>query len=270
LTKPVKKSLLRRAFANQYNAILLGAAGVFALVTFSWVPLIIGAGVEALWLVLGTDTPFFRAWVERQENDEAKQELAQQAAHALATLAPAYVERFRALEQIAQDINRMADDNPSLETRLIQGEMDKLGKLLNSFLQMATMHQRLSSYLAQNSETEIQRDINRCEQALAAEKEREVRDSLQQSLGLAQKRMRQHTSIESAYKVVSVKMDTLEKSFRYLRSHILAIGKREELAEEIDGLILGVQSVEDLDAETDPLMEELDLARRKRAGALKQ
>jgi len=260
-----KKSILRRAFANQYNAILLGGAGLFALVTFSWLPLLIGAGVETLWLVLGADTPFFKQWVAQQEEGEAKEELAKQAALALKTLKPSYVDRFRALEQMAQDINRMADDNPSLETDLVASEMNKLGKLLDAFLQMALMHQRLSTYMAQNNETEIQRDINRCEQSLAAERDREVKASLQQSLALAQKRMKQHADIESAYKVVSVKMDTLEKSFRYLRSHILAIGKREELTEEIDGLIHGVESVEALNAETDPLIEELAAARARRA-----
>ena len=70
-----------------------------------------------------------------------------------------------------------------------------------------------------------------------------------------------HASIASAFKVVTIKMDTLEKAFRYLRSHILAIGKHEELSTEIDELVLGVDSVEQLQAETDPLMDELRGAR---------
>jgi hypothetical protein len=61
--------------------------------------------------------------------------------------------------------------------------------------------------------------------------------------------------------VVTIKMDTLEKAFRYLRSHILAIGKHEELSTEIDELVLGVDSVEQLQAETDPVMDELRSAR---------
>ncbi len=269
MTKPPPKSLFRRAFANQYNAILMAGAGLFAIATFSWLPLLVGAGIETLWLVLGADTPFFRAWVERQESGEAKVQLAKQAADALTHLPKSYVDRFHALELVAQDINKMAEDNPSLENRLIQDEMNKLGGLLNSFLQMAILHNRLSVYMASNSETDIQRDINRCDQALSVEKDRDVRLTLQQSMALAQKRMKQHTSIESTFKVVSVKMDTLEKSFRYLRSHVLAMGKDEELTEEIDGLILGVQSVEDMNAETDPLIEELSRARAKSARAQK-
>lgn len=262
-----KKSLFRRAFANQYNFILLGGAGLFALATFSWLPLLVGAGVEALWLALGADTSLFRRWVDKQESAEERAALAKQAAVALAQLEPAYVARFRQLEALGQEIQQMAEENPSLETSLIQDEMSKLGRLLHSFLAMAGMHQRLSRYMGENSETEIQRDINRLERAMAGERNREVQASLRQNLALAEKRLRQQTNIAAAFKVVSIKMDTLEKAFRYLRSHILAIGKREELAEEIDGLIVGVESVEELSAETEPLMDELSGARAAAATA---
>ena len=256
-----KKSLLGRAFANQYNYILLGGAGLFALATFSWLPLVVGAGVEALWLTFGPDTGFFRRWVEKQDTVEARERYAKQAATALAALDKGYVSRFKQLEALAEEINKLAEDNPSLENDLLAEEMKKLGSLLNSFLQMAVVHQRLGEYIGDNSETEIQREINRLERALTGEKSREVQASLRQNLALEQKRMRQHGSIASAFKVVTIKMDTLEKAFRYLRSHILAIGKHEELSTEIDELVLGVDSVEQLQAETDPVMDELRSAR---------
>jgi hypothetical protein len=262
-----KKSLLRRAFANQYNYILLAGAGLFALATFSWLPLLVGAGIEALWLTLGADTSLFRRWVNIQESVEQKEALEKQAAAALAALEPGYVARFRQLEELGREISDMAAENPSLETSLIQDEMNKLGRLLHSFLQMAVVHQRLASYIGENSETEIQRDIKYYERALASEKDREVQGSLRQSLALAQKRMQQHGSIASAFKLVSLKMDILEKAFRYLRSHILGIGKREELSAEIDELIIGVESVEQLGAETGPLMDELGGARAAGAAA---
>jgi len=267
--KPRKKSLFRRAFANQYNYILLAGAGLFSIATFSWLPLLVGAGVEALWLTFGPDTPFFKNWVEQQDRKEDRDRLAQQSASALAMLQPGYVSRFKQLEALAQEISQLAEDNPSLETSLIQDEMKKLGGLLNSFLQMAVVHQRLGDYIGDNSETEIQREINRLERLLTSEKSREVQASLRQNLALEEKRMRQHASIASAFKVVTIKMDTLEKAFRYLRSHILAIGKREDLASEIDELVIGVDSVAQLEAETEPLMDELRTARAASARSQK-
>lgn len=256
-----RKSLYRWAFANQYNYILLGGAALFSLATFSWLPLVVGAGVEALWLALGTDTQFFREWVDSQESAEERARVAAAAAEALRTLQPNYVTRFRDLEAIADDIRRLAGDNPSLEASLIQAEMSKLGALLQSFLHMAVTHQRLVEYLQEENETDIQRDIQHSERLLATEKDLTVSTSLRQSLTLAQKRMRQHGKIESAFKVLTVKMDTLEKSFAYLRSHIVAIGRNEELTEEVNTLVLGIESVEALAEETAPLLTEVRQAK---------
>ena len=95
--KPKKRSLFHRAFWNQYNFILLGAAGLFSIATFTWIPLVLGAGVEALWLVLGADSSPFKRWVAIQEGVERRDELKQQAKTALAALEPAYKQRFSEL-----------------------------------------------------------------------------------------------------------------------------------------------------------------------------
>jgi hypothetical protein len=255
------RSLWRRAFFNQLNFILMGGAALFALTTFSWIPLLLGAGAEALWLVLGADSSLFRRWVAVQEGKERQQELERKAAEAVASLRPSYLERFKALEEIAEEIRKLAADNPSLETQLVQTEMDKLGQLLHTFLHMAVVHQRLASYLEEGYETEIQRDIDRCDQALKRERNTEVVSTLRQSLALAQRRLAQHGSIEASFKVVSLKMETLEKSFRYLKSHVIAISSQEELTKEIDELITGVEAVEDLGAETEGLLNDIGRAR---------
>src|SRR5215831_12082682 len=260
-TPPKRPSVWRRAFANQYNFIFIGASALFALTTFSWIPLLLGAGAEALWLTLGADSTFFRRWVALQEGKERQQEVERKAIAAAQSLSPQYLERFRELEAIAEEIRKLASDNPSLETQLVKPEMDKLGRLLHTFLQMAVVHQRLAAYLDEGYEGEIERDIDRCEKGLARERNPEVVVSLRQSLGLAEKRLKQHHSIQASFKSVSLKMETLEKSFRYLKSHVIAVASQEELAQEIDELITGVEAVEELGDQTDSLLSDIDRAR---------
>src|SRR3954470_16618575 len=92
-----KPSLVHRAFWNQYNFILLGAAGLFSIATFTWIPLLLGGGIEALWLVLGADSTPFKRWVAIQEGRERQEEMKKHAASALQLLEPAYLRRFRDL-----------------------------------------------------------------------------------------------------------------------------------------------------------------------------
>ena len=269
LNRKKNPGLFKRAFANQYNYILLGGAGLFALATFSWLPLVIGAGIETLWLVLGADSKPFRRWVLAQETKEAEQAVEQQSKQALAELGPSYVARFEELCQLGTEIQELGEKNRSLEARLLAAEMTKLGKLLHGFLQMAVVHQRLGGFLDSDDANDIERDIRSAENALRSEKNREVAAGLRQSLGLAQKRLQQHVRISDMHRLLEVKMGTLEKSFQYLRSHILGVGTREELAQEIDDLIVGVESVESLSEETTGLLTDLESARAARASGAK-
>lgn len=255
-----KRSLLNRAFHNQYNYILLGAAGLFSIVTFTWLPLLVGGGIEALWLVLGADSSPFKRWVAIQESLEARQDLEKRAKDALTTLEPDQLRRFKELERLSEQIQDLAKQNPSFETQMLQGEMDKLGKLLHSFLDMAVTHQRLGHYMAENDENDMRRDIEATERAMRNEQNAEVLAGLKQSMALAQKRLKQHQSIEASYRLLGVKMDTLEKSLRYLESHVVAIQQKEELSQEIDELILGVDTVSEISTETEGTLADLRAA----------
>jgi hypothetical protein len=250
-------SVLRRALLNQYNYIFLGGTGLVSLATGSWFPALVGVGAEILWVVLGADSAPFRRWVALQETKEAKQRLLGEVARLASSLDAGYIERFDALKAMADEIQTLAQDNKGFEISLLQTEMAKLGQLLHSFLKMAANHQRLQRYLAQNPVSDVERDIARCQRAMKQESDPRVQASLRQALELAQKRLKQHLQVEGAWKALSVQMDTLEKAFDYLKSHILGIGSGAELAEELDNLVSGVSTVTELEASTSELMDEL-------------
>lgn len=264
-------SLLKRAILNQYNYIFLGGAGLFSAVSGSWLPAIVALGVEVLWVVLGADSAAFRRWVEKQESNEAKQRLLAEVASLASSLEESYSQRFEALRKLSEEIQGLARENQGLATSLLQDEMAKLGQLLHSFLRMASHHQRLTRYLTDNPIAEIERDIARGQRALRQEEDPRVTASHKQALALAQKRLKQHQQIEAVWKSLSVQMETLEKSFDYLKSHILGIGTPEELAHELDNLVSGVSTVSELEASTSELMGDLDgqAAARKVANVVK-
>jgi hypothetical protein len=255
-------TLLRRAVLNQYNYILLGGTALFTVASGSWLPAVVGAGAEVLWLVLGADSRTFRRYVERQEQKEEAARLRKEAAETLAGLEERTRDRYAALERMSAEIHGLARENKGLETRLLEAEMAKLAQLLGSFLKMAVTHQRLGRYLRDNPGADVERDITRCQRALKQEEDARVQASLRQALSLAQKRLKQHGEIEGAWKALSVQMETLEKSFDYLKSHILGIGTPAQLSEELDNLVDGVSTVAEIEASTRELMGELHASAR--------
>ena len=264
----VKQSLWKRAFFNQYNYILLGSTALFSLASGSVLPAVVGVGAEILWMVLGVDTVAFRRWVAAQDAKETQARLAKERTELIYNLEDRYVQRYDALRSLVTEIRKLAAENEGLETALIQDEMAKLDQLLDSFLRMATAHQRLGDYLAQNPGTDVESEIAADQRRLRQETDPRVQASLKQAISLAQKRLAKHEQIDSAWKALSVQIDTLEKSFDYLKSHILGIGSRDELAAALDDLVSGVASVSELDATTDDIHDELKAAAAARAASV--
>ena len=59
-------SYLKFAFKDQHNLVLLLGAASFSLAFASPLPVLVGAGGEALWLLVGPRLPAFRGWVDAQ------------------------------------------------------------------------------------------------------------------------------------------------------------------------------------------------------------
>jgi hypothetical protein len=254
-------SLLKRAFLNQYNAILLGTSGLFAATTQSWLPLLVGGGMEVLWLVLGPDTALFKRWVLAQESEAEKERLEARTTDALQTLDPWYLQRYQRLQSTSSEIGQLSKENQSIENELLEVELGKIGSLLSGYLKMAVVHQRLGRFLSENQRPHIERDIEHCQRALAHEKNARLRGSLQQALDLARRRLEQQEQLDASYKSLGVEMDTLEKSLGFLKSRVLNLSSREELGAELDTLVSGVGTIDELDRETDKMLAELRTAR---------
>jgi len=259
MTEPAKEkdSPYRRAIFNQYNGILVGAAVLFSLATFSWLPLVIGAGLEALWLTFVPDSGFFRRWMGMQKSKESQERIQRDTQAILQQLDRSYSERFLELQQVADEIVALAKENQSLEARMVEDELQKMGQVLFSFLRMARAHQRLAHFLAENSVGDIKSDLSETSAALKREQDPRVQASLKQALALAEKRLRQHEQIANSAKALAVQMETLEKALGYLKSHVVAMSSHDELASELDGLVLGVDSVDQVETETGDALAEL-------------
>ena len=79
----------RRLFNNVYNYTLLGACGTAALVTGDWWLLLVGAGLEALFMLYAPDNPAVRILVDKVLDKQALDQIASKREKILKTLARA-------------------------------------------------------------------------------------------------------------------------------------------------------------------------------------
>jgi hypothetical protein len=243
-----RSGLLRRAFFNQYNLILLGGAGAFSLALASYVPVIAAGVAEVFWMAIGAATPWWRGVVERQQLRELQAHHADTRNVAAAGLAPHYAARLKALEGLSREIRRLVIDR-GLDPSPLDREGRGLDAMLLVFVKIATLHQQLDQFAGAGSVGQVEQELMRLGQALADEKDMSVRLTLRQALTLGQRRLKQHEQIDSQRRALGIKLSTLEMSFDYLRSHVFGGSSAEELALALDELAAGASFLPAAEAE---------------------
>jgi hypothetical protein len=243
-----RAGLLRRAFFNQYNLILLGGAGAFALALPSYWPLAAAGVGEVVWITIGAGSAWWRGVVERQQSRELQAHNADTRSMAAAGLAPHYATRLKALEGLSREIRRLVIDR-GLDPSPLDREGRGLDAMLLVFVKIATLHHQLDHFAGAGSVGHVEQELMRLGQQLADEKDMSVRLTLRQALTLGQRRLKQHEQIDSQRRALGIKLNTLEMSFDYLRSHVFGGSSAEELALALDELAAGASFLPAAEAE---------------------
>jgi hypothetical protein len=244
---------VRAAFTHQYNLILLAGALLFSLAFASWIPLAMGAVAEALWLLTGPRTESFRRSIDQDVVRSAVMRnsvILQQGAE---SLHPGYASRISQLESEAQEIQHLVSAWPGSADQ--QREVtERLEPLLRLFLDLAGSYERLSRFVATTPKADLESEIQALTHSLGNETDFEVRVSMRRALSLAERRIRQLESIETTGRAVEMRMQTIEKSFSYIKSCAVTLTSWDQLYAEIDGITAQLRSSATAESEADDLM----------------
>lgn len=242
----------KAAFANVYNLSLLGGAAVASLFTGDWLIGIGAVGLEALWLVFGPDfKPFQRAVREnqRQEQDKADRARVEQL---MSELSEREWQRAKALDELRREIERDMTNNPSFQAVMLASEIDKLKQLHQSFVQLAYACRRAESYLQAVDVRDLDRQLKVQQNLQEKMTDPAVRDLAVKNAEVITRRLATIKDIETFLARARGQMNLIENSVRLLRDQALTMTSPDQLTEQLDDLLTGVdavsQSVKDAEA----------------------
>jgi len=248
--EPHSESYVARAFWNQYNVILLAGAALFSVALASFVPILVAAVAEVVWLGIGARSAAFRSWVAHRAFLERRARLEQELESSLAALDPSYRERFAAMGRAISEILELLGGQMGVSRSELETATLKLDEVRAAFLRFSAIHQRLFRFAAETPVTDLEREVVRLREQFSGEKDLGVRVTVRQALGLAERRLQQWQQIGNTRRTVEVQLDTVEKSFSYVKSRAMGFATGPEILREIDGLLSQVSSVGAFEAET--------------------
>ncbi len=255
-----KPSYLKAALFNLYNLTAFGSALAASALTGEYVIGAVAVGVEALWLLWGPDLKPFKRAVDRwyrEERDRATQAKIQKL---LEMLPPREWDRAKALDTLRRDIERDMTQNPSFQALLIQTEFDKLTTLYRDFVSLASACTKAETYLAATDPKDLHRQVEvqrNLEQTLKDAAAQEIARKNRQVL---ERRLTTISEIQNFLARARGQMNLIENSVRLLRDQVLTMASPEQLGDQLDDLITGVEAIQESAKEHEALIGKMEMS----------
>lgn len=232
------------ALSHPLNVLLLGVAGVSAVLTGSWLPLAVGAGAELLWLGVG------RRFGAQQDFVEHRQRAARLAASTrdqqaqLSQLNAEDRARFLALDAVRIDIRRLVKDSEQLEQDMLEPELAKVDGLVGSFLDLAARCAVYESFVAGQDLNDLEAEVRRQETIVERTQDSEDKLLAAQNLELMQARLQRGAEVRRLLKRARGQLNLVENTLRLMRDQIATLQSPAALSEQLDALVRSVEAIE--------------------------
>jgi hypothetical protein len=254
-----KPSYLRAAFLNVYNLSLLGGAIAASVATGEYMLGAVAAGAEALWLLFGPDLrPFRRAVDDSRRLDRDKKERAR-VDRMLEALPERDWARARALDELRNDITRDMKQNPTFQFLLLQTEVEKLAQLYASFVALAYACMRAETYLGQTDERELRKQMDAQGTIQKATRDAQVASIAAKNAEVLHKRLDTLQDIQSFLGRARGQMSLIENSVRLLRDQVLTMQSPDQLEDQLNDLITGVDVVQSSMRDSEAILSKVDI-----------
>lgn len=240
-----RPSYLKAAFVNAYNLSLLGGAVAASAMTGEYVIGAVALGLETLWLLFGPDSKPFRRLVDRQHREEREKEEKARIAKVMDTLPEREWARAHALDELSKEIERDMKQNPSFQYLLLQPELDKLHALHKHFVHLAAACVKAETYLASTDTRDLQRQLDVQQNLIKNLKDPAAAEIARKNSAVISKRMEMMKEIQNFLARARGQMNLIENSVRLLRDQVLTMASPEELGDQLNDLLSGVEAVQE-------------------------
>jgi hypothetical protein len=160
---------VKEAFKSQYNLIGLGGLTLFALVSGSALPLLLGAGLELIYLSLVPQNSRFQRLVRSWKYAEQKRQHETSLNAIFEALPPEMRLRYAEVDKLCRSIRENYNRLSASSQIFTQQMEDRLQGLAQSYVRLLYAAYQYRQYLLTTNPNTIQRDINELKKGLASD-----------------------------------------------------------------------------------------------------
>jgi len=236
-------NFIKEAFHLQYNWIAMVSAGVFALVSGSFLPIILAGGLELMYLAIVPQNWRFQRLVKSWKFAEEQQKHQQKLSEMLASLPAEMQSRYVHAAQVCGSIRSNFAQFSSTSQIFLQQIDSRLQGLLNGYARLLLAAAQQQQYVKSTEQDGIKREIASLQKSLSSDPPK-VQEINKKRIEILTKRMEKFDKISENRKVVDAQCSAVEDVLMLVRDQSVTMRDPQQVTDRLDGLVHDVEQTE--------------------------
>jgi hypothetical protein len=237
-------NFFKEAFNIQYNWIGLAAAGAFAVVSASFLPLMLAAGAELMYLSIIPNNSRFQRLVRSWKLAEEKQQTQQSLSDLLRTLPGDLQTRYIKLAEVCGGIRANFAQLSSTSQIFVQQMDSRLEGLLHGYARLLQAAYQQRQYAKTVDPDVIKNEIATLQKRLATDPAR-VQDIDKKRIEILTKRLDKFQKIGENRQVVDAQIAAMEDVLQLVRDQSITMRDPQQVSDQLENLVHDVEQTEE-------------------------
>lgn len=241
--QPETIDYVKAAFNLQYNWIAMIGAGAFALVSGDFLPVILAAGLELMYLAVVPQNARFQRLVRSWKFADQQKEQQQKLNEMLRTLPAEMKSRYIHSAQICGAIHSNFAQLSTTSQIFLQQIDTRLQGLLNGYARLLLAAAQQQQYLKSTEQNDIKREIASLQKALSSDPAK-VQEINKKRIEILTKRLEKYDKICENRKVVDAQISAVEDVLMLVRDQSVTMRDPQQISERLESLVHDVEQTE--------------------------
>jgi hypothetical protein len=250
---------LKEAFHWQYNKIMLFGALAFAGVSLSALPLIVGAGLELMYLATVPNNNRFQRLVRSWKFEDEKRSREKSLSALFYELPAEMRARYANLDNTSRSIRENYRRLTATSQMFVDQMENKLEGLTQSYVRLLNAAFHHQEYLRVINPAVIHKESDQLQKDLEHEPPK-VQEINRKRIEILAKRLEKYDKIKENCQVIDAQCSAVEDVLNLIRDQSVTMHDPEQIAAHLDGLVKDVEQTEETVREVESIFEISPLA----------
>jgi len=236
-------NFVKEAFHLQYNWIALGGAGLFAIVSWSLLPVILAAGAEMMYLATIPNNSRFQRLVRSWKFGAEQLQRQEQFAVMLNSLTPEARARYAKLAQVCATVRANFSQFSSTSKMFLQQMDGRVDGLLHGYARLLLAASQQQQYMKGTDPNDIKKEMAAMQRAMndAPPKVQEIN---KKRIEILTKRLEKYQKICENQQVVDAQCSAVEDVLHLVRDQSVTMRDPQQVSDQLDNLVRDVEQTE--------------------------